>query len=840
MGRFLQVLNRTWNVLTSNDVHEASGTTNDSRKRRRHLFEHLESRDLLAAASLTIENGAEHTNIRDVMVTFENEGAGAEEVRFAFNSTNYGDWVPFETTEQVQIPSFVGTNWVNAQIRNGSGDVTTVFDSINYTKAVLTVNEGEDDTNTKLVDVDFSSIYGSPEQVRFKMNESAWSDWQAYSATVQVQIPSYVGRNWVKAEIQYENGGVANVYDSIKYSPAVLQVNDGEDDTNIRLVDAGFSNIHGTPEQVRFRMNASDWGDWQVFKANLNVQIPSYVGRNWVKAQIKYDNGGLANVYDSIKYTKVVLTVNGGDDDTNTRLVSAGFTSIFGNPEQVRFRMNASDWGDWQNYNESVNVQIPAYVGRNWVKAQIKYDNGALTNVYDSIKLTRAVLSVNGGDAKTNARLSDVEFTSVFGSPQQVRFRMNAGNWGAWQDYSDSTKVQIPSYVGKNWVKAQIKFKNGGLANAYDSIEYTKAQLVVNANDEVTNRRMVNVDFSNIFGSPEQVRFAFNSSQWSDWRVYDDTVKVQIPNYEGRNWIKAQIKYSTNGVAGAYDSIDFVRPIIVTAGKENIRFSLNIQDSANEGFRDNNLGTKRIAAAKYALKIWSSKLTKSYDGETVGVKAKMDPLKVTKERVTLGGASPNDWTRRVKNNRYTWYGDALSNHLAKRDVDPNTDEVFMVFNSEIDKPDPFYGDNGWYYGTDGNPGQDRDFVTVVLHEIGHGLNFTTEVTESGQWFDRYLGIYDHFIKDHTGKSFASMTIAERAAAIAGGQLFWTGSKALAANNGNPIQLHTPTQYSSGSSVSHLSESIFGNEIMSPRYSGPDHQFSPLELGIFGDMGWTTS
>jgi hypothetical protein len=36
----------------------------------------------------------------------------------------------------------------------------------------------------------------------------------------------------------------------------------------------------------------------------------------------------------------------------------------------------------------------------------------------------------------------------------------------------------------------------------------------------------------------------------------------------------------------------------------------------------------------------------------------------------------------------------------------------------------------------------------------------------------------------------------------------------------------------------LSESALGGELMSPVYSGADHTLSPLELGMYKDMGWT--
>ena len=45
-------------------------------------------------------------------------------------------------------------------------------------------------------------------------------------------------------------------------------------------------------------------------------------------------------------------------------------------------------------------------------------------------------------------------------------------------------------------------------------------------------------------------------------------------------------------------------------------------------------------------------------------------------------------------------------------------EINARFNNNADAP--------WYYGTDANPGPGQyDFVTVVLHELGHGLGFAS-------------------------------------------------------------------------------------------------------------------
>ena len=60
----------------------------------------------------------------------------------------------------------------------------------------------------------------------------------------------------------------------------------------------------------------------------------------------------------------------------------------------------------------------------------------------------------------------------------------------------------------------------------------------------------------------------------------------------------------------------------------------------------------------------------------------------------------------------------------------------------------------WYFGLDGRPGEDQfDFVSVVLHEIGHGLGFydsfkideSTEEAEYGIGDDNIPTIFDHSI-----------------------------------------------------------------------------------------------
>ena len=62
------------------------------------------------------------------------------------------------------------------------------------------------------------------------------------------------------------------------------------------------------------------------------------------------------------------------------------------------------------------------------------------------------------------------------------------------------------------------------------------------------------------------------------------------------------------------------------------------------------------------------------------------------------------------------YAVALANKLAGHDLDPGEADMHITFNTDYAST--------FYYGVDGQPPSNQvDFVTVILHEICHGLGF---------------------------------------------------------------------------------------------------------------------
>ena len=222
-------------------------------------------------------------------------------------------------------------------------------------------------------------------------------------------------------------------------------------------------------------------------------------------------------------------------------------------------------------------------------------------------------------------------------------------------------------------------------------------------------------------------------------------------------------------------------------------------------------------------------------------------------RITLGSARPAGWKSPGSLN--LWFPEALADKRAGRDLENGESDIITRFNS--------HRDANWYFGTDGNtPSGKRDFVSTVLHEIAHGLGFTSFARVKVQSFfgstssigpgslrgaDPNLAyIYDFFVEN--GSGITIMSSADPSDNLknqfTSNDLFWNGKKGVEANDGILPQLYAPSSWSQGSSYTHLDEDTFpagnANSLMTPRLGSQEaiHNPGPIALGMLEDMGWT--
>jgi hypothetical protein len=197
----------------------------------------------------------------------------------------------------------------------------------------------------------------------------------------------------------------------------------------------------------------------------------------------------------------------------------------------------------------------------------------------------------------------------------------------------------------------------------------------------------------------------------------------------------------------------------------------------------------------------------------------------------------------------TWYSSSLANALAGSDLGPSDYDMYITYNSNFT----------WYYGTDGaTPSGQYDLMSVVLHEIAHGLNFSGTMSYSGgsgSWGSStgYPNIYDTFMRDGTanpGNLLINTSVYPNPSTALGSALtsqniWFHGSNAMAANGGQRVKMYAPSTWSGGSSYSHLDYSTFSgtaNRLMVYAISSgvSTHDPGPVTMGLFQDLGWTSA
>ncbi len=194
------------------------------------------------------------------------------------------------------------------------------------------------------------------------------------------------------------------------------------------------------------------------------------------------------------------------------------------------------------------------------------------------------------------------------------------------------------------------------------------------------------------------------------------------------------------------------------------------------------LGAQRTNVYNLATQLWGAAIASS---ETVFVGATFLPLPCSPTGAVLGAAGTTFVVANFPNAAFpnTWYHSALGDAIAGIDLVPGNIDIISFFNSDIDDDPNCLVGRQWYYGFNNDQGSDIDFLSVVMHEIAHGLGFSNFANEaSGALFAGLPDIYTIYSEDlTTGKTWDVMTDAERqASAINTGNVVWNGVSVTAA------------------------------------------------------------
>ena len=266
-----------------------------------------------------------------------------------------------------------------------------------------------------------------------------------------------------------------------------------------------------------------------------------------------------------------------------------------------------------------------------------------------------------------------------------------------------------------------------------------------------------------------------------------------------------------------------------------------------------------MAAFDYAVSIWEHHLTSSIP---ISVEARYEPL-ATSPGLVLGSAGTTQyWVNNPntpgdpfpKDGRA--YPAALANKIAEEDMNPDLPDIRARFTT-----DAVLSTQGLSWNFDPNHPPDVnqiDFVTVVLHELGHGIMGSTsaEVSQTGIGsLGANLGgnptILDEFVSLCTDPNSPIPIVNLPNNSTAMGNALTSGNlcfldifgNAPCTAGGNPPKLYAPDPWTGASSVVHLDEATYPpgdvNSLMTP-FAGDGeqiHQVGDLFLCILEQLGW---
>jgi len=236
-------------------------------------------------------------------------------------------------------------------------------------------------------------------------------------------------------------------------------------------------------------------------------------------------------------------------------------------------------------------------------------------------------------------------------------------------------------------------------------------------------------------------------------------------------------------LAGALCSAQAATVTIINQNAPGIGFNDPTPVAPVGGNTGTTLGQQRLIAFQHAADIWGATLSSTVP---IRIGASFVPLSCTENSAVLGSAGANeifaDFTNAPRPN--TWYPSALASKLAGVDTaTPGEPHIVARFNSRLGLfPDCLPGP-GFYLGLDNNAGEATDLVTVLLHEMAHGLGFQTFTDdETGAEILDIPSVWDHFLVDNRNEQlWVNMTPEQRvASAISSRGLSWNGPIVTAA------------------------------------------------------------
>jgi hypothetical protein len=308
----------------------------------------------------------------------------------------------------------------------------------------------------------------------------------------------------------------------------------------------------------------------------------------------------------------------------------------------------------------------------------------------------------------------------------------------------------------------------------------------------------------------------FSQKRWQKESLKIEPVVCNVSNEMGHSYISPPEGFLTFLKSGKKTSSIVIQYV-------------NVPDSAKQAFR-------------FAAEIWEYLISSPVP---VYLKISWEEL----DKTTLGSCGATNYYQNFEGAPLpdTYYPVAVVEKITGKEITGSGNpDMTARFNSIIP----------WYTGTDGKtPTTNYDLVTIVLHEIAHGLGFngffranTTQKTAGYGINDELPAAFDRFIENIDGKKLTDGSSFKNNSndlfrIITSNSLYSGGPVTMRWGNFVRPRLYAPFTYSAGSSIYHLNDLTYTygdiNSLMTSSAGRGEaiHSPGPLASGMLADVGW---
>jgi hypothetical protein len=277
--------------------------------------------------------------------------------------------------------------------------------------------------------------------------------------------------------------------------------------------------------------------------------------------------------------------------------------------------------------------------------------------------------------------------------------------------------------------------------------------------------------------------------------------------------VSATLFFATNIFAGTG------KVLIINGDAPSIGFNDPTPATPVGGNTGTTRGEQRFNVYLKAAERWSAELDTNVD---IRVRGSFAPLDCSGSSAILGQTFVFSWHANFANAPRTgiWYPAALANMFAETDLASAQDDMFIQFNSAIDDAGCL-GERSWYYGFDGEEGEDDSLYHVVLHEIAHGLGMASR--SATDFIANNPSVFDlHTLDLQAGLRWDQMTKQQRDVSHTNtSNLVWSGPHVTRMAPGylDPAPIFTVTEPSTVARNYDIGTASFGPPVSGASMSG---------------------